>query len=76
MTEGRDKWWDEEISKVPVYCPVEPMGSEDPLFILYVSRPCRARCKQAMSLIYRLLDLQESPRVSSTLPLDTSSELS
>lgn len=37
MTEGRDKWWDEETAKVPVYCPVEAMGSEDPLFILYVS---------------------------------------
>lgn len=36
MTDGRDKWWDEEIEKVPVYCPVEPMSSEDPLFILYV----------------------------------------
>lgn len=37
MTEGRDKWWDEEIEKVPVYCPVEAMSSEDPLFILYTS---------------------------------------
>ncbi len=37
MTEGRDTWWHEEIEKVPVYCPVEPMSSEDPLFILYVS---------------------------------------
>ena len=37
MTEGRDKWWDEECSKVPPYCPCERMSSEDPLFILYVS---------------------------------------
>ena len=37
MTEGRDKWWDEECVKVPTYCPCEPMASEDPLFILYVS---------------------------------------
>lgn len=40
MTEGRDFWWDEEIQKVPVYCPVEAMASEDPLFILYVSTTC------------------------------------
>jgi acetyl-CoA synthetase len=37
MTEGRDKWWDEECAKVPTFCPCEPMNSEDPLFILYVS---------------------------------------
>lgn len=37
MTEGRDKWWHEEIAKVPAYCPPEIMNSEDPLFILYVS---------------------------------------
>jgi acetyl-CoA synthetase len=35
-TEGRDKWWHEEILKVPNYCPPEIMASEDPLFILYV----------------------------------------
>lgn len=37
MTEGRDFWWDEEAEKVPSYCPCEPVGAEDPLFILYVS---------------------------------------
>jgi len=37
MTEGRDKWWDEECEKVPSYCPCERMSSEDPLFILYTS---------------------------------------
>lgn len=37
MTEGRDKWWDEECAKMPTYCPCERMASEDPLFILYVS---------------------------------------
>lgn len=37
LTEGRDKWWDEECAKVPTFCPCEPMNSEDPLFILYVS---------------------------------------
>jgi acetyl-CoA synthetase len=36
-TEGRDKWWHEEILKVPSYCPPEIMSSEDPLFILYTS---------------------------------------
>ena len=36
-TAGRDKWWHEEISKVPNYCPPEVMSAEDPLFILYVS---------------------------------------
>lgn len=40
MTEGRDFWWDEEAEKVPSYCPCERMGSEDPLFILYVSWSC------------------------------------
>ena len=35
-TQGRDKWWHEEISKVPSYCPPEVMSAEDPLFILYV----------------------------------------
>lgn len=37
-TEGRDKWWHEEAARVPNYCPPEVMSSEDPLFILYVSR--------------------------------------
>jgi acetyl-CoA synthetase len=36
-TEGRDKWWHDEILKVPNYCPPEVMASEDPLFILYTS---------------------------------------
>ncbi|KAH9947778.1 acetate--CoA ligase [Amylocystis lapponica] len=36
-TAGRDKWWHEEITKVPNYCPPEIMSSEDPLFILYTS---------------------------------------
>ncbi|OSX56830.1 hypothetical protein POSPLADRAFT_1050475 [Postia placenta MAD-698-R-SB12] len=37
FTPGRDKWWHEEIAKVPSYCPPEVMSSEDPLFILYTS---------------------------------------
>ncbi|KAF7314839.1 Acetyl-coenzyme A synthetase [Mycena kentingensis (nom. inval.)] len=36
-TEGRDRWWDEEMAKVPNYCPPKVMSSEDPLFILYTS---------------------------------------
>ncbi|KAF8066861.1 hypothetical protein FPV67DRAFT_1496744 [Lyophyllum atratum] len=36
-TEGRDKWWHEEVDRVPSYCPPEVMASEDPLFILYTS---------------------------------------
>ncbi|KII86049.1 hypothetical protein PLICRDRAFT_700814 [Plicaturopsis crispa FD-325 SS-3] len=36
-TEGRDKWWHEEIAKVPAYCAPEIMSSEGPLFILYAS---------------------------------------
>ncbi|KAI0827271.1 acetate--CoA ligase [Trametes gibbosa] len=36
-TAGRDKWWHEEITKVPRYCAPEVMSSEDPLFILYTS---------------------------------------
>jgi acetyl-CoA synthetase len=37
FTPGRDKWWHEELAKVPNYCPPEIMNSEDPLFILYTS---------------------------------------
>ncbi|KAF7303941.1 Acetyl-coenzyme A synthetase [Mycena indigotica] len=36
-TEGRDRWWDEEMAKVPKYCPPRVMSAEDPLFILYTS---------------------------------------
>jgi acetyl-CoA synthetase len=46
--EGRDKWWHEEANKVPAYCSPEIMSSEDPLFILYVSRsfPLLFRCSR------------------------------
>ena len=37
MTPGRDRWYHEEVAKVPATCPPEPMGAEDPLFILYTS---------------------------------------
>ena len=37
MTEGRDLWYDEEVSKASAECAPEAMGAEDPLFILYTS---------------------------------------
>jgi acetyl-CoA synthetase len=37
MTDGRDRWYHEEAAKVSASCPAEPMGAEDPLFILYTS---------------------------------------
>ncbi|KAJ7180246.1 acetate--CoA ligase [Mycena crocata] len=35
--EERDRWWHEEVAKVPSYSPPTIMASEDPLFILYTS---------------------------------------
>ncbi|HWU94239.1 MAG TPA: acetate--CoA ligase [Sphingomonas sp.] len=37
MQEGRDLWYHEAAAEVSAECPVEPMGAEDPLFILYTS---------------------------------------
>ncbi|MFM7838898.1 MAG: acetate--CoA ligase, partial [Chitinophagaceae bacterium] len=41
MLQGRDVWWEEEVSKVEAQgnpdCPAEAMDVEDPLFILYTS---------------------------------------
>ncbi|GAB5551298.1 MAG: acetate--CoA ligase [Saprospiraceae bacterium] len=37
MTEGRDKWWHEEVTPQSPDCPAEPMDAEDMLFILYTS---------------------------------------
>jgi acetyl-CoA synthetase len=37
MQAGRDLWYDEEVAKVSADCAPEPMGAEDPLFILYTS---------------------------------------
>jgi acetyl-CoA synthetase len=34
---GRDLWYHEAAAKVSADCPAEPMGAEDPLFILYTS---------------------------------------
>ena len=34
---GRDHWYDELGATVPDDCPCEPMGAEEPLFILYTS---------------------------------------
>ena len=37
MTDGRDRWYHEAAATVPADCAPEPMGAEDPLFILYTS---------------------------------------
>jgi acetyl-CoA synthetase len=37
VQQGRDVWYHEAASKVSNDCPPEPMGAEDPLFILYTS---------------------------------------
>ncbi len=37
MKPGRDFAYDDEAAKVSADCPPEPMGAEDPLFILYTS---------------------------------------
>ncbi|EQB33220.1 acetate--CoA ligase [Sphingobium ummariense] len=37
MTPGRDRWYAAERALVSADCPSEPMGAEDPLFILYTS---------------------------------------
>jgi len=37
MKAGRDVWYHEEAAKAGADCPPEPMGAEDPLFILYTS---------------------------------------
>ncbi|MBQ1498337.1 MAG: acetate--CoA ligase [Sphingomonas sp.] len=37
MQEGRDVWYHAAAAEVPADCPAEPMGAEDPLFILYTS---------------------------------------
>jgi acetyl-CoA synthetase len=37
MKAGRDLWWDELVAGAAATCPPEPMGAEDPLFILYTS---------------------------------------
>lgn len=37
MQDGRDVWWDAEISGQSSECAVEWMHSEDPLFLLYTS---------------------------------------
>ena len=37
MRPGRDLFYDDEVAKVTADCPPEPMGAEDPLFILYTS---------------------------------------
>ena len=36
-TAGRDIWLGEAMAKASDHCPPEPMGAEDPLFVLYTS---------------------------------------
>jgi len=37
MEPGRDHWWETVTRHAAAECPPEPMGAEDPLFILYTS---------------------------------------
>ena len=37
MREGRDVWFEQAMDAASPHCPPEPMGAEDPLFILYTS---------------------------------------
>jgi acetyl-CoA synthetase len=37
MHPGRDHWWQDLTEVAPATCAPEPMGAEDPLFILYTS---------------------------------------
>jgi acetyl-CoA synthetase len=37
MQEGRDVWFEDAMEAVAAECPAEPIGAEDPLFILYTS---------------------------------------
>ncbi|RZF66086.1 acetate--CoA ligase [Sphingomonas populi] len=37
MQPGRDVWYHEAAASVSTVCPPEPMGAEDPLFLLYTS---------------------------------------
>jgi len=37
MVSGRDYWWHDEMKSAQPDCEPEPMGAEDPLFILYTS---------------------------------------
>jgi len=37
MRDGRDIWFDQACASAAPECPPEPMGAEDPLFILYTS---------------------------------------
>ncbi|WP_314375416.1 acetate--CoA ligase [Sphingomonas paucimobilis] len=37
MKEGRDQWYGDLVAAAAADCPPEPMGAEDPLFILYTS---------------------------------------
>jgi len=69
-TAARDKWWHEEILKVPNYCPPEIMSAEDPLFILYVS-PIIFNPTVTLTICQRRQVLRGNQRVLFTLLVDT-----
>src|SRR3546814_4193167 len=48
---GRDIWFHEEAAKVPATCAPEPMGAEDPLFILYTSGRSEEHPSELQSLM-------------------------
>jgi acetyl-CoA synthetase len=37
MREGRDSWYHELVEEADAECPAEPIGAEDPLYVLYTS---------------------------------------
>jgi acetyl-CoA synthetase len=37
MRDGRDVWFEDAMAAAAAECPAEPLGAEDPLFILYTS---------------------------------------
>jgi acetyl-CoA synthetase len=37
MRDGRDVWFEDALAAAAAECPAEPMGAEDPLYILYTS---------------------------------------
>jgi len=69
-TAARDKWWHEEILKVPNYCPPEIMSAEDPLFILYVSPSIFYPTIIVLTMYRRRRVLQGNQRVLFTLLVD------
>ena len=68
MQPGRDVWYHEAAATVSADCPPEPMGAEDPLFILYTSGST-GKPKGVLHTIGRLSALGEpDPRTGVRLP--------